>query len=83
MCAEAVAVASAIGAGAESIQTVAVAAGDGRATPPCGNCRQIMSEFGVTWVVVENDDGDATVVSFGDVLPDSVASDRIVPPSQG
>ena len=34
MCAEAVAVASAIGAGAESIQTVAVAARDGRATPP-------------------------------------------------
>jgi len=83
MCAEAVAVASAIGAGADSIETVAVVARDGRATPPCGNCRQIMSEFGVTRVVLESDDGDATVFSFGDFLPHSFASDRIVPPSQG
>jgi cytidine deaminase len=57
-CAEAAAIAAAAAAGAREIDTVAVACIDADVPGyPCGNCRQIMHEFGVRRVVVDGPDG--------------------------
>ena len=45
MCAERVAAASAIAAGARQIQAIAITSSAARATPPCGACRQVLYEF--------------------------------------
>ena len=50
ICAEATAIAGAVAGGVRKIHTVAVAcidATDISGTYPCGNCRQLMNEFGV------------------------------------
>jgi cytidine deaminase len=45
LCAERVAVASAVAAGARAIEAVAVASGTSPPTPPCGMCLQTLAEF--------------------------------------
>ena len=45
MCAERVAVMSAVAAGQKKFQALAVAGGNGRAVRPCGACLQVLSEF--------------------------------------
>jgi cytidine deaminase len=58
ICAEANAIASAAAAGARSIPTVAVACIDADERGyPCGNCLQIMHEFGVGRVIVDGPEG--------------------------
>jgi cytidine deaminase len=59
-CAEATAIASAVSHGVRSIGTVAVAcidADDVDGAYPCGDCRQIMSEFDVRRIVVTAGEG--------------------------
>ena len=53
ICAEANAIAEAVGNGVRSIATVAVACLDGDDCMPCGNCLQMMREFGVKRIVTE------------------------------
>lgn len=58
VCAEAAAIAAAASAGARRIGTVAVACIDADERGyPCGNCRQMMVEFGVERVLVDGPDG--------------------------
>ncbi|ABS24878.1 cytidine deaminase [Anaeromyxobacter sp. Fw109-5] len=45
VCAERVAVAAAVAAGARRIEAVAVASGTDEPTPPCGMCLQTLAEF--------------------------------------
>jgi cytidine deaminase len=45
ICAEGNAISSAIAAGAKHIKAVAIYTDTDRPTLPCGNCRQILSEF--------------------------------------
>lgn len=45
VCAERVAVASAVAAGARRVDAVAVASGTAPPTPPCGMCLQTLAEF--------------------------------------
>ena len=72
LCAEAVAIGSAVAAGERSLRTVAVISPDLPHITPCGQCRQLMAEFGVEQVVLEGDDEDAErVVPFEDILPGS------------
>lgn len=55
ICAEATAISGAVAGGLRKIVGVAVAcidAADVEGAYPCGNCRQLMAEFGVEWVVV-------------------------------
>jgi cytidine deaminase len=54
ICAEGNAISSAVAAGAREIDTVAVACIDAEdGGYPCGNCRQLMVEFGVRRVIVD------------------------------
>ena len=59
VCAEATAIAHAASCGVRRIDTVAVACIDSPDEPgyPCGNCRQMMVEFGVRRVLVDGPDG--------------------------
>ncbi len=58
ICAEGSAIAAAATAGVRKLDSVAVACLDTEeAFYPCGNCRQLMTEFGVERVVVDGPDG--------------------------
>lgn len=60
ICAEAGAIAHAASQGARRLDTVAVScldADDADGGYPCGNCRQLMVEFGVKRVIVDTTDG--------------------------
>lgn len=58
ICAEGTAIAHAVSSGVRKIDTVAVACIDAEeAGYPCGNCRQLMVEFGVDRVIVDGPDG--------------------------
>jgi len=52
VCAERNAVFRAVGAGAKAITAVVIVAGAGEPAPPCGACRQVLSEFGVDVPVI-------------------------------
>lgn len=73
ICAEATAISGAVARGVRRIERVAVAcidAADADGAYPCGNCRQIMNEFGVKRVIVTAGEG-AEVRShlFGELHP--------------
>ena len=77
ICAEANAISSAIADGATSISTVAVVCLDGDLCTPCGNCRQIMREFGVERVIMRTTDGAVWAVSLEDLLPVSFGPEAL------
>jgi cytidine deaminase len=69
MCAEATAIGSAVAAGVRNIDMVAVATLQGGRHFPCGNCSQLMQEFGVERVLVLASDGFAEAHALGELLP--------------
>lgn len=72
ICAEANAITTAVAAGARTIHTVAVACVDAETVAdayPCGNCRQMMNEFGVEKVIVTTGKGEIRHHDFADLLP--------------
>jgi cytidine deaminase len=69
VCAEAAAIAAAVSSGSRSLETVAVSCNGGEvAGYPCGNCRQMMVEFGVERVLVDGPDG-FTVHTLEELIP--------------
>ena len=77
ICAEANAITSAIAGGATSVSTVAVVCLDGEPCTPCGNCRQIMREFGVERVILQTSTGATHPVSLEDLLPMSFGPEAL------
>jgi len=77
ICAEANAISSAIADGASEISTVAVVCLDGDLCTPCGNCRQIMREFGVEKVILRTADGTAHPVTLESLLPMSFGPEAL------
>ena len=77
ICAEANAITNAISAGAKSIDTVAVVCLDGAPCTPCGNCRQIMREFGVDRIILRSEGGDPLVLTLEDLLPMSFGPEAL------
>ncbi|GMQ85500.1 MAG: cytidine deaminase [Acidimicrobiia bacterium] len=72
ICAEANAIATAVGSGARTISTVAVTCLDGDDCYPCGNCLQLMREFGVDRIIT-----DGGEYSLGDLLPHSFGPESL------
>jgi len=69
MCAEATAIGNAVSHGVRKIDTVVVACIDASEPGyPCGNCRQLMIEFGVERVVVDGPNG-AIEHSLEELIP--------------
>lgn len=72
LCAERAAASAAVSAGARIIEAVAVTASGEEPTPPCGMCRQFLSEFGSGMLVVsEGSGGAARRWRLTDLLPDA------------
>ena len=70
VCAERVAVWTAISQGKRKITRIAVVADTEKLTPPCGVCRQIIWEFGGDIpVIFANLDGKVETVQMRDLLP--------------
>jgi len=69
MCAEATAIGNAVSDGVRKIDTVVVSCIDADEPGyPCGNCRQLMVEFGVERILVDGPDGIAEH-TLDEILP--------------
>ena len=78
ICAERVAVGSAVAAGHKQIVAVAVASSGGHS--PCGACRQVLSEFGPAMEVILVDADDPTrtrTTTLAALLPEQFSSDAL------
>lgn len=70
ICAERVAIFKAISAGHRTIKALAVVANHSEPIPPCGICRQVMSEFGPDAdVLMINTKGLTRIESMKELLP--------------
>jgi cytidine deaminase len=77
LCAETNAIGTAAAAGHRTLDAVAVASLDGVDTYPCGNCRQVMREFGVEHVIVRDADGGVRIHELGELLPHSFGPEHL------
>jgi cytidine deaminase len=69
VCAERVAVFTAVAAGVRRIDRIAVVASSGEKTFPCGACRQVLHEFGATRVIVADAGAAPESHSLASLLP--------------
>jgi cytidine deaminase len=76
MCAERVAIGSAVAAGHRTVQAIAVSAPKAASVTPCGGCRQVIHEFKPT-------DGDLFVILEGADGPIVETIDTLIPRSFG
>ena len=77
ICAEGNAISTAAAAGVRKVDTVVIACLDAGECYPCGNCRQLMREFGVETVVVQDGAGSLRTHEFGEILPHSFGPDSL------
>lgn len=70
ICAERVAVASAVSAGKIEFLTLVIYTKDGK-TYPCGVCRQFLAEFGDFDIILADDSGRNTECKLSELLPNA------------
>ena len=69
VCAETNAITTAAAAGVRKVDVVAVTCLDGDPCTPCGNCRQVMREFGVDRVIMRGASGEVRTMTLDQLLP--------------
>jgi len=70
VCAERVAIWSAVAQGKQRFKRIAIVADTDKLTPPCGVCRQIIWEFGGDVpVMLANLEGESETIQMADLLP--------------
>lgn len=81
ICAERAAVFSAVSEGERSFEAIAVVTSNGG--PPCGSCRQVLSEFGLETVVLLADlDGNLVEeITVAQLLPSAFSPDDLDRPT--
>lgn len=78
LCAERVALASAIAAGAGAISRIVLACPEAPGATPCGGCRQLLAEHAPeAEVLIWNGDADPIHTTPADLLPGAFSADRI------
>lgn len=77
VCAEVNAITTAVAKGATEIDTIAIVCLDGAPCTPCGNCRQVMREFGVKSVLLRDSSGGAVELTVDDLLPMSFGPEAL------
>jgi cytidine deaminase len=78
MCAERVAIFSAVAAGARRITAVAITGGDAELLSPCGACRQVLAEFAAPDAPVYCDArGQSRCWTVSELLPSGFAASRL------
>jgi cytidine deaminase len=76
VCAERAAVAAAVARGVRSFRIVAIVSDGHEPVPPCGACRQVLSEFSPQMRVVSEAGGARREWALADLLPDPFLSSR-------
>lgn len=80
ICAETLAVASAVSQGLRDFEEIAIATEDKEPTPPCGACRQVLNEFAPNIRISSyTRDGKEAAWSLGELLPHAF----VLNPSRG
>jgi cytidine deaminase len=80
ICAETLAMASAVSQGLTDFEEIAIATEDSEPTPPCGACRQVLSEFAPNIKVSSyTRDGKEAVWTLEELLPHAF----VLNPSRG
>jgi len=78
ICAERVAIASAVAAGQHDIVALAVVADTSRPASPCGACRQVMVEFNPEMrVILTNLHGQVLVTTAEELLPGAFTAEDL------
>ena len=77
VCAETNAITTAAATGVRRVTSVGVVCPDGTLCTPCGNCRQVMREFGVERVVMRSSDGEVRVMTLDELLPASFGPEAL------
>ncbi len=77
ICAEGNAISTAAAAGVRKIDKVIVACLDAGECYPCGNCRQLMREFSVDTVIVQDGAGSLRRHDFTEILPHSFGPESL------
>jgi cytidine deaminase len=78
ICAERVAIFTAVHAGATGIAAIAITGPDGITTTPCGACRQVISEFSARDVPVRYATAEGTTdTTVGALLPGEFGADAL------
>ncbi len=79
MCAERVAIGTAVAAGKQHFVAIAIAANEASPCTPCGACRQVLAEFAPdVEVILESADGSPWVLGLQELLPHQFAFDSLV-----
>ena len=77
VCAERNAIAAAIAAGRSRFRTLALSCSGTEPVPPCGGCRQVLSEFARELrVVAEDAGGKRREWTLAELLPDPFVSEK-------
>jgi cytidine deaminase len=78
LCAERVAVAAAVARGMKEFAEIAIASESDDPAPPCGSCRQTMSEFAPDLLVTSYaKNGKQATWRLGDLLPEAFALNHL------
>jgi len=78
LCAERVAVAAAVAQGMKEFEEIAIASESDDPSPPCGSCRQTMSEFAPDLRIVSYaKNGRQAVWRLSDLLPEAFALNHL------
>ncbi len=78
LCAERVAVSAAVARGAREFEEIAIASESEDPSPPCGSCRQTMSEFAPDLLVTGySKNGKKLTWRLGDLLPEAFALNHL------
>ena len=78
LCAERVAIASAVARGMKDFEEIAIASESDEPAAPCGSCRQTMSEFAPDLKVTSYaSNGKQVTWRLGDLLPEAFASNHL------
>jgi len=78
LCAERNALGQAVASGHRVFTAIAVYAGENR-VPPCGLCRQALSEFGDMDVLFPDGEGGTEQIKLSELLPQAFQADRRKP----
>lgn len=68
-CAERTAIFKAVSEGERVFTTLAVIADTPHPATPCGACRQVMAEFGISQVIMCNTKGEQQITTLAKLLP--------------
>jgi cytidine deaminase len=78
LCAERVAIHKAVSEGHRRLRAIAVVADGEELAMPCGSCRQVMVEFGVSRIIVATPRGRRRVRTLRSLLPEPFTPERLL-----